>query len=145
VFRRSLIEEVGGFRSGFDGSQDYDLTLRVAERTTPDRIHHIPFVLYHWRAIPGSVALGVGEKQYPYVAAVRALQEHLERTGRTGARVERQAHPGYYRIHWPLPVDPPRVAIIIPTRDKLELLRVAVDSILERTDYPAFEIVIVDN
>jgi GT2 family glycosyltransferase len=145
VFRRRLIEEVGGFRSGFDGSQDYDLTLRVAERTTPDRIHHIPFVLYHWRAIPGSVALGVGEKDYPYVAAARVLEEHLERTGRTGARVERQAHPGYYRVHWPLPPDPPRVAIIIPTRDKVELLRVAVGSVLERTDYPSVEIIIVDN
>jgi GT2 family glycosyltransferase len=145
VFRRRLIEEVGGFRGDFDGSQDYDLTLRVAERTAPDRIHHIPFVLYHWGAVPGSVALGVREKEYPYVAAVRALEAHLERTGRTGARVERQAHPGYYRVHWPLPPDPPRVAIIIPTRDKLELLRVAVGSILERTDYPAVEIVIVDN
>jgi glycosyltransferase involved in cell wall biosynthesis len=145
VFRRRLIEEVGGFRSDFDGSQDYDLTMRVAERTTPDRIHHIPFVLYHWRAIPGSVALGVGEKEYPYEAAARVLEEHLERTGRAGARVERQDHPGYYHIQWPLPPDPPQVAIIIPTRDKVELLRVAVGSVLDRTDYPSFEIIIVDN
>lgn len=145
VYRRSLVEQVGGFRSGFDGSQDYDLTLRVAECTQPDRIHHIPFILYHWRAIPGSVAAGVGEKAYPYEAAVRVLQEHLVRTGRTGARVERQAHPGYYRIHWPLPPDPPRVAIIIPTRDKVDLLRVSVGSILDRTDYPSIEIIIVDN
>jgi GT2 family glycosyltransferase len=145
VFRRRLVEEVGGFRSGFDGSQDYDLTLRVAERTNPERIRHIPFILYHWRAIPGSVAAGVDEKQYPYEAALRVLQEHLDRTGRAGARVERQAHPGYYRVHWPLPPDPPRVAIIIPTRDKVELLRTAVNSILVRTDYPAVEIIIVDN
>lgn len=145
VFRRRLVEEVGGFRGGFDGSQDYDLTLRIAERTTPDRIRHIPFILYHWRAIPGSVALGVGEKDYPYVAAAHVLEEHLARTGRLGARVERQAHPGYYRIHWPLPPDPPRVAVIIPTRDKLQLLRVAVNSILERTDYPSVEMIIVDN
>jgi GT2 family glycosyltransferase len=145
VFRRRLVEEVGGFRSSFDGSQDYDLTLRVAERTTADRIHHIPFILYHWRAIPGSVAAGVGEKAYPYDAAVRVLQEHLDRTNRTGARVDRQANAGYYRVHWPLPPDPPRVAIIIPTRDKVDLLRVAVDSILDLTDYPAIEIIIVDN
>ena len=145
VFRRRLVEEVGGFRSGLDGSQDYDLTLRVAERTSSDRIRHIPCILYHWRAVPGSVAAGVGEKAYPYEAAVRLLQEHLDRTGRTGARVERQAHPGYYRVHWPLPPDPPRVAIIIPTRDKVELLRVAVGSILDGSDYPAVEIIIVDN
>ena len=145
VFRRRLVEEAGGFRSGFDGSQDYDLTLRVAERTTPERICHIPFVLYHWRAIPGSVALDVGEKQYPYAAAARVLEQHLERTGRTGARVERQDHAGFYRVQWPLPADPPRVAIIIPTRDKVELLRAAVGSILRRTDYSSFEIIIVDN
>jgi GT2 family glycosyltransferase len=145
VFRRQLVKEVGGFRNGFDGSQDYDLTLRVAERTTPDRIHHLPFILYHWRAIPGSVAAGVGEKTYPYEAAVRVLNEHLDRAGLLGARVERQAHPGYYRIHWPLPADPPRVAIIIPTRDKVELLRVSVASVLERSDYKAIEIIIVDN
>ncbi len=145
VFRRRLVGDVGGFRSGFDGSQDYDLTLRIAERTTPDRICHIPFILYHWRAIPGSVALAVGEKEYPYVAAAHAIEEHLARTGRTGARVERQAHPGYYRIHWPLPPNPPRVAIIIPTRDKVELLRVAVSSVLKRTDYPAVEVIVVDN
>ena len=145
VFRRRLVEQVGGFRGGFDGSQDYDLTLRIAERTNPDRIHHIPFILYHWRAIAGSVALAVGEKDYPYEAAARAIQEHLDRTGRAAARVERQEHPGYYRVRWPLPVDPPRVAVIIPTRDKVALLRVAVGSVLERTDYPALELIVVDN
>lgn len=145
VYRRRLVEEAGSFRSGFDGSQDYDLTLRVAERTSPDRIRHIPFILYHWRAIPGSVALDVGEKDYPYEAAARALQEHLNRRGRTGACIERQSHPGYYRVRWPLPSVPPRVAIIIPTRDKLALLKVSVESVLNRTDYPALEVVIVDN
>ncbi|WP_048707982.1 glycosyltransferase family 2 protein [Microvirga massiliensis] len=145
VYRRRLVEEVGGFRSGFDGSQDYDLTLRIAERTTSDRIHHIPFVLYHWRATSGSVALSVDEKDYPYEAAVRAVQDHLDRTGRAGARVERQDHPGYYRIHWPLPPESPRVAVIIPTRDKVDLLRVSVSSILTRTDYPTVELIIVDN
>lgn len=145
VYRRRLVEEAGGFRSGFDGSQDYDLTLRVAERTTPDRIRHLPFILYHWRAIPGSVALATGEKEYPYEAAAKAIQEHLDRTGRAGAVVERQAHPGYYRVRWPLPPEPPRVALIIPTKDKPGLLRACVESILGMTEYPNLEIVVVDN
>jgi GT2 family glycosyltransferase len=145
VFRRSLVEAVGGFRGGFDGSHDYDLTLRVAERTTPDRICHIPFVLYHCRAIPNSVTLDVGKEEYPYDAALRALQEHLDRSGLAGARAENQSHPGHYRVRWPLPSEPVRVAIIIPTRDKVEFLSVCVDSVLERTEYAKVEIVVVDN
>ena len=145
VYRRSLLERAGGFRSGFDGSQDYDLTLRAAELTVPERIRHIPFILYHWRAIAGSVALDVAEKQYPYEAARRAVPAGPVQVFLQGAVVERQAHAGYYRVRWPLPAVPPRVSIIIPTRDKLELLRIAVGSLLERTTYPDFEIVIVDN
>jgi GT2 family glycosyltransferase len=145
VYRRSLLLQAGGFRPGFDGSQDYDLTLRASELTTPERIRHLPFILYHWRAIAGSVALDVAEKDYPYEAARRALQEHLDRTGRAGAVVERQTHPGYYHVRWPLPANPPRVSIIIPTRDKVELLRVAVDTILQKTTYPDIGIVVVDN
>ncbi|PPQ35858.1 glycosyltransferase family 2 protein [Rhodopila globiformis] len=143
VFRHRLVEDAGGFRSGFDGSGDYDLTLRVAERTAPGRIGHIPFILYHRRAIPGPTA--GGEQHDPHQAAARAVQQHLDRTGRTGARVESQGPPGCCRVHWPLPPNPPRVAIIIPTRDKVALLRVAVDSVLARTDYPAIEIIVVDN
>ncbi|WP_076998650.1 glycosyltransferase family 2 protein [Variovorax sp. KK3] len=144
AYRRSLLQEVGGFRTGFDGSQDYDVTLRFSERTTPDRIRHIPHILYHWRAISGSVALAATEKIYPYEAAARAIQEHLSRAGHD-ARVEMQPHLGYYRVHWPLPAQLPRVAIIIPTKDKVELLRVAVQTILEKTSYAAFEIVVVNN
>jgi GT2 family glycosyltransferase len=144
VYRRSLLREIGGFRAGFDGSQDYDLSLRFAERTTPARIRRLPFVLYHWRAIPGSVALSTDQKEYPYQAAARAIQEHLDRSG-GGATVSREAHQGYYRVHWPLPDRPPRTTIIIPTRDRVDLLRTAVESILAKTTYPDFEVLVVDN
>ncbi len=144
VYRRTLLAEIGGFRAGFEGSQDYDLTLRFIERTTPDRIRHLPFVLYHWRAIPGSVALATDQKQYPYEAAARAIQEHLDRLG-TGATVRREAHDGYYRTRWPLPDPCPKVTIIIPTKDKKALLQTAIETILDMTSYPDFEIIVVDN
>ena len=144
VYRRSILQEIGGCREGFEGSQDYDTTLRFVERTSPDRIRHLPYVLYHWRAIPGSVALATDQKEYAYQAAVRAVQEHLERTG-TGAVVTREPHAGYYRVHWPLPSELPGVTVIIPTKDRVDLLNVAVGSILGRTRYSNFDVLVVNN
>ena len=144
VFRLAILRDIGGFRSGFDGSQDYDVVLRFSERTRPDRIKHIPFILYHWRAIPGSVASGSTEKAYPYEAAARAIQEHLDRTG-GGAICRRENHDGYYWVVWPIPSEAPGVTVIIPTKDKVELLSVAVDSIRSKTTYPNYRIVIIDN
>lgn len=94
VFRRSIIREIGGFREGFEGSQDYDLALRFIERTASDRIKHIPHILYHWRAIPGSVALASGEKNYAHDRARIALNEHFERVG-----ISAHSVPGVYEIH----------------------------------------------
>jgi GT2 family glycosyltransferase len=144
AYRRTLLIAAGGFRPGFDGSQDYDAALRVAERTTPARIRHLPFILYHWRAIEGSVALATDQKGYAYDAAVRAIAEHLHRTGRA-ATVTRESHPGYYRVHWPLPATSPRVTLILPTKDRADLLRTAIDSILEKTEYANFDVLIIDN
>ena len=146
IYRRSILEEIRGCREGFDGSQDYDITLRFIERTRADRICHLPYVLYHSRAIPGSVALSPDqkEKEYAYEAGARALQEHLDRT-RAGALVVREAHRGYYRVRWPLPKKLPKVTVIIPTKDRVELLKVAVDSILDKTSYSYFDILIVNN
>ena len=110
VLRRSLVQQVGGFRPGFDGSQDYDLILRVSEKART--IHHIPEVLYHWRAIPGSTASSIDEKPDAFMAAQRAIQEHLIRVGIDG-QVE-DAGFGYHRIVRNL-VDSPTVSIIIPT------------------------------
>ena len=143
VLRTALVRKIGGLRKGFEGSQDYDLVLRLVEQTPPDRIRHIPHVLYHWRSIPGSVALNPNQKQYAHENARRALREHFERLGK---KVE--VTPGfrdYHRVVHPLPDPAPLVSLIIGTRDKVRLLRGICRGILQQTDYPNWELIIVDN
>jgi O-antigen biosynthesis protein len=143
IYRTALVRAVGGFRIGFEGSQDWDLALRVTERSSPDRIVHIPKILYHWRAIPGSTALQLSEKNYPVEAARRALTDHFQRQGLS---VQILPVPGdHWRVKYELPPEPPLVSLIIPTRNGLSFLQRCVDSILEKTTYPNFEIVVVDN
>ncbi|HUJ77174.1 MAG TPA: glycosyltransferase, partial [bacterium] len=144
VYRRQVLQQVGGFRAGFEGSQDYDLMLRVTERIPAGHIHHIPQVLYRWRKIPGSTALAVENKDYAAQAARRAVQEHLERTG-TRARVEDGLVPHRHRVRYETPEPPPLVSLIIPTRDGYALLKQCLDSILRKTDYAPYEILVVDN
>ena len=143
VVRRSLVAQVGGFRLGFEGSQDYDLFLRCVEHTTADRIRHLPFVLYHWRAVAGSTASSSDAKEYTEDAAVRALSEHLDRAG-TPASVEVGPAPTAYRLRWPLPQPAPLVSIIIPTRNGADLVRQCIESV-EASTYPAVEIILIDN
>ena len=111
VLRRSLVEEVGGFRPGFDGSQDHDLVLRVTERAR--RVVHVPAILYHWRQVEGSAAADSAAKPYAWDAGVRAVQDHLDRVG-IAARVEKGRSPGQYRL-----VREPdlttSVSVVIPT------------------------------
>lgn len=143
VIEARLMREVGGFRQGYEGSQDHDLLLRCAERIHPDQIHHIPKVLYHWRAIEGSTALERGAKDYAAEAGLRAVADHLLRTG---ADAQAEALPnGHYRVRWMLGPEPPKVSLIIPTRDQVQLMKTCVESIIDVTDYPNYEIVIVDN
>lgn len=143
AIRTSLVREAGGFRLGFEGSQDHDLFLRCVEHLKPSQIHHIPKILYHWRAIPGSTALERQAKDYAASAGLRAVTDHLQRI-RSGAIAHELPH-GHYRVSWPLPDVPPKVSIIVPTRDKAVLLKACVDSLLLRTEYPDFEVLIVDN
>jgi glycosyltransferase involved in cell wall biosynthesis len=143
VYRTELIRSLGGFRAGFEGSQDWDLLLRAIERIPASSIRHIPKLLYHWRAAPGSTALQLAEKSYPVEAARMALEDHFRRLGEP---VEMLAVPGdHWRIRYPVPSPAPLVSLIIPTRNALNLVRQAVKSILEITDYPSYEIIIVDN
>ena len=137
--RRSLLGRVGGLRVGFEGSQDHDLLLRLTKEVAPDRIVHVPVIAYHWRAVEGSTALAPAEKSYTEDASISALQEHL------GAdwRVELADAPTAYRCIPPLG-DFPLVSILIPTRDRIDLIEQCVES-LARTTYPAFEILIIDN
>jgi len=143
VYRTALVRAAGGLREGFEGSQDWDLALRVFEATDPSRIRHIPRVLYHWRAIAGSTALLASEKAYPAESARKALTGHFERLEE---RVE--LHPAggiHWRVRYPLPSPPPLVSLVIPTRNGLDILKPCVESILAKTDYPAIELLIVDN
>ncbi len=146
VYRRSLIEAVGGLRLGFEGSQDYDLALRVSELTTPERIHHIPWVLYHWRQAGGPQTFSQGFMDRCAESARRAVAEHLERTGQPGVSVERQADtPGWVEVRRAPPQPRPLVSVIVPTRDRAELLAQCVDGVLNHTAYAPLELIVVDN
>jgi GT2 family glycosyltransferase len=144
VYRRSVVEEVGGFREGYEGSQDYDLVLRVSTLTTPERIRHIPHILYHWRAAGGSVALNPDEKDYAVTHARRALADHLQERG-IAAEVGPGLCPNFHRVRYLLPDPAPRVSIVIPTRDRVDLLQKCIEGILHGTNYHDFEILIIDN
>lgn len=147
VYQRQLVLDVGGFREGYEGSQDWDLALRCVEKLRAEEIGHIPRVLYHWRAIPGSTAVGVGEKSYARAAAMKAVTEHLKRIG-ANACVREHEHvrlKGHFHVSYRLPAELPKVSLIIPTRDGLHLLKRCIESILTLTDYDNYEIVIVDN
>jgi len=141
VIRKRFIDEIGGFRLGYDGSQDYDLFLRVTERTR--QIVHIPKILYHWRAIEGSVGRQGEAKMYAYASAKKALADHLGRIG-CRAEVEDGLFLGSYHIRYHLE-GRPEIAIIIPTKDNVDVLRRCLDSIISRSTYKQYRIVLVDN
>lgn len=145
VYHADLMRKVGGFRKGLEGSQDYDLALRFIEQIGPDQIRHIPRVLYHWRAIEGSTAVSMDEKNYAAVAAQRALREHLARISEQKAEVEVYRYGYRVRRHGKVGDPTTKISLIVPTRDRVELLRMCVESILAHTEYPNYEIVVVDN
>lgn len=141
VYRKEIIDEIGGFRKGFEGSQDYDLVLRFTERT--DKIYHIPKILYHWRNIPNSTASRYQAKGYADINARKALEEALKRRGING-KVLSGMHPGFFRIKREIN-DNPEISIIIPTKDGVKVLRKCVESINKKTLYKNYELIIVDN
>lgn len=145
VYRRDLISELGGFRSDFDGSQDHDLALRVVASVPASRIVHIPRILYHWRAIPGSAAVSIDEKPDAANAGHRAVAAHLKQLGRSSEVGPAPDAPAFHRVRYLLPAARPRVSIVICTRDHGHLVRTAVDSITSRSTYENFDITIVDN
>lgn len=145
MVRRAIFEQVGGIHKGFDGAQDWDFVLRVSEKTSPDKIRHVPHVLYHWRVIDGSTAKGTESKPYVTAAQIKAVSEHLERKGDLGASVEAIPAISMLRIKYRIPEPPPLVSIIIPTYNESKLLSTCVDGILRLTSYKNIEILIVDN
>lgn len=139
----ATVRQVGGWRSAYDGAQDYDLILRSLETIGEQSIHHIPLVLYHWRAAVGSTALNVGYKHYAIDAGRRALSEHLKRSG-VEAEVT-QIHGATYRIRRTIARPFPKVSLLIPFRDRGDLLERCISSILGKTSYKNIEIILVDN
>ena len=143
VYKHSLLKRIKGFREGYEGSQDYDLALRCLEYLKPEQIHHIPHILYHWRAVEGSTSVKVSNKTYAIKAGMQALKNHLNRTGQN-ADVEENVN-NSYRVKWRLSNPSPMVSIIIPTKNKADILSTCIGSILEKTQYKNFEILIIDN
>jgi GT2 family glycosyltransferase len=141
VFRRSLVEQVGRFREGYEGAQDHDLVLRCADATTPDRIRHIPRVLYHWRAARHSTAASPASKPYAAEAGRRTIEDHLRRNDIEG-RVETAAG-SFYQVVYTMPDPLPRVSIIVPTTLRNRVTPRCLRSVLETTRYGNFELVLV--
>src|SRR5205085_3887074 len=128
VYRADLLREIGGFREGFEGSQDYDLALRFVERLRSEQVRHIPRILYHWRMVTGSLAAVPDAKPYAKEAARRALADYCKRRQMPGRVVPCPENTESHRVIHAVPVPAPLVSIIIPTRDRVELLERCVES-----------------
>jgi len=143
VVRRTLLDAVGGYRSGFDGAQDYDLVLRLTEATERHRIGHIAKPLYSWRTVEGSTAADIEAKPEAHDAGHRALADAIERQGRDGW-VEDGSVPTVHLVRYRVP-DDVKVSILIPTKDRVDLLEPCLHSIREKTRHHNYELIIVDN
>lgn len=142
-FKRRLFEAVGGFRSEFNGSQDYDLLLRIIEKS--ETIEHVSKILYKWRAIPSSTATNPGSKPYAQIAGLNAIQGHLDRTlGEGKAIAEETSDLFVYDVRYKLDKFP-MVSVIIPTKDHVDMLSNLMKSISEKNVYDNYEIIILNN
>jgi O-antigen biosynthesis protein len=142
TYRRSLVNEIGGFRAGYEGSQDYDLVLRLTEKT--DQIFHIPKILYHWRVHSNSVTSGGEAKPYAYESAKKAIADAISRRGEEAKVIDVPELLGHYMVRYKI-TDYKLVSIIIPTRDLGEILDNCLESIFTKSAYPNYEVVVIDN
>ncbi len=141
VIKRALLDKAGLYDKAFDGSEDYDFTLRVTEKA--EKIHHIAKPLYYWRIHAGSVADDISAKPYAYDAARRSVQAHLDRVGLKGKAVYSKAVP-MMRVVYDI-IGDPLVSIIIPSHDNADMLKKCVDSVLEKSIYKNYELIILEN
>ena len=147
VYRRTLIEEIGFLRPGFEGAEFHDLALRATAATTPDRVRHIPAILYHKGDENNAI---YSENAFRSLRAIdashRAVRDHLDSQGDKQAVLKPAPQlPSAIRVIWPLPEVPPLVSVIVLTRDRADLLAHCVEGVLHRTDYSNLELLIVDN
>lgn len=141
VIRTSLARKVGGFTVGLEGAQDFDFFLRVSENTK--KIYHIPKVLYHWRMIPGSTAVDMGNKDYAADNGWKSVELALKRRGLSG-HVEKDPVTQCYQVFYDFKKEP-MVSILIPTKDHAKETEVCIKSLFEKTTYKNFEVILIDN
>lgn len=143
AFSRELLDEAGVFRSQYDGSQDHDMILRLTAKAK--KVYHVPKALYYWRSHKASVAQDINAKTYAVDAAKRAVHDHILEVYGMDAKVEStRAFPTIFRIRYPL-FEKPLISIIIPNRDHMEDLSRCVESIINKSTYPDYEIIVVEN
>ena len=141
VFRKDLMKKIGGFRDGFNGSQDYDIILRATE--VANNIHHIPKILYSWRVHSGSTAGNPKNKMYCYDSAKKAIDDELRRKGIKG-KTRDGKYIGTYEVDYEI-IGNPKVSILIPTKDHVEDLDRTIKSVLRKTEYNNYEIIVIEN
>lgn len=145
AYRRDLLTRIGGMREGLEGSQDHDLILRASAVIAPEKIRHIPKILYHWRRGTATISFSEGSLERCIQASARAVADHLVGTN-ASAKVEQAAlAPMHLRVLYSVPAPEPMVSVIVPTKDRCDLLRVCLDGVLSGTDYGNMEIIVVDN
>ena len=143
VIRTAVVQKAGKFKTQYNGSQDHEYLLRCCEIVDRRKIAHIPLILYHWRAHEDSTATSIGTKNYALEAGVKAIEDHLARTGKAGTVSIGKGNA--YRVSWALPPVLPKVSVIIPTRDGAGILAVCLLGLLTKTEYSNIEIIVVDN
>jgi O-antigen biosynthesis protein len=142
AYRTCIVKKIGGYREGYEGSQDYDMTLRYIQEINDNEIVHVPKILYHWRMHNLSTSFSMDVKGYAAKAGQKSLKDHFK------ARkidVDVSLSSGGYRVKYSLPKKEPLVTIIVPTKNKKYLLQKCISSIREKTIYKNYEIVIIDN
>ncbi len=143
VFRASLAKQTGGLRTPYNGSQDYDFTLRFLELTDNKKVGHVAKILYHWRERKESVAFEIGAKSYAIIAAEKAKDDAIKRRGLKAHLEYVQESMQYYTVYET--EGKPLVSIVIPSKDNYEIVKQCIDSITKLTDYKNYEIIVVDN
>lgn len=142
VVKKELLKKVGMLNSKFNGAQDFDFVLRATEKA--NRVVHISKILYHWRVHKSSTANVADSKPYAYEAGIKVIEEHLKRTGKKGIVEYGQDVPGIYKVKFEIK-GKPKVSILIPNKDNINLLKNCIDSIINVTSYSNYEIAIIEN
>ena len=142
VFKRSLLTEAGWFRKEYDGSQDHDLILRLTAKAK--KVYHIPKLLYYWRSHPASVAADINSKTYAIDAGKRAVKDSIEACGEKVTVESSKAFPTIYRLKYKIKGNP-LISILIPCKDHAEDTEICIESILQKSTYKNYEILLVDN